>query len=260
MPIDDLLVAWGRRSLSGRLAAPAVLLQGWSVTFRTGDAVEGEFGSQGDVMQEERALPVGALTLRVRAARPVPLAQPDASVDKYAGLEETYLAHGADVYWHVNRMIGDEVDAEDLTLAAFEKALRAWERRPPEEGIRPWLFRIATNCGLDELRRRKRLRWQPWDAFIKLFHHTQVAPDDPVEEVLRDERADLVHAALASLSPRHRAALLMRVLGELSNVEVARALDTSPGGAKMVLFRARECLRSAYVELGGELPDGDANL
>lgn len=198
-----------------------------------------------------------ALGLPAGAAITAPAARPGAGVAKYAGFEEAYLAHGADVYHHVRRMIGDAADAEDLTLSAFEKALRAWERRPAEEGIRPWLFRIATNCCLDDLRRRKRIRWQPWDAFTKLFHPSQVAPDDPEEDVLRNERAELVEAALAKLSPRHRSALLTRVLGGFSTDEVASALDTSPGGAKMSLFRARDSLRSAYVELGGELPDGD---
>lgn len=153
-------------------------------------------------------------------------------------------------------MIGNETDAEDLTVTVFEKALRAWERRPPENELRPWLFRIATNCCLDELRKRQRVQWRPWEAFVNLFHPSQVAPDDPEKEVLRHEKADLVQAALAKLSPRDRAALVMRECYGLSNEEVGKALGTTRDGAKMTLFRAREKLRNAYLQIGGEPPIG----
>ncbi len=154
-------------------------------------------------------------------------------------------------------MVLDETDAEDLTVTVFEKALRAWDRRPAVEAeLRPWLFRIATNSCLDELRKRQRVQWRPWEAFISLFHPSQVAPDDPEREVIRNERADLVQAALNKLSPRDRAALVMRECYGLSNEEVGKALGTTRDGAKMTLFRARERLRSAYLQIGGEPPEG----
>jgi len=175
----------------------------------------------------------------------------------YAGFAEAYDAHRTDIYSYVRRMIGDEADAEDLTVAAFEKALRAWERRPPDAELRPWLFRIATNTTVDELRRRKLIQWRPWDAIVSLFHPSQVASEDPEEETLRHERAALVRAALARLSPRDRAALVMRECNELPVDEIARALGITRGAAKVALFRARERLRSAYLLVGGDLPSGE---
>lgn len=183
--------------------------------------------------------------------------QCDAGTAGHVGFEEMFLAHRAAIYGHVLRMLSGEGDAEDLTVAVFEKALRAWERRPPEDEMRPWLFRIATNSCLDELRRRKRIQWRPWDALADFFQSSQRAPDDPEREVLQKERADLLHSALAQLSPRDRAALIMRECYGLSNEEVGQALGTSRDGAKMALFRAREKLRSMYLQLGGE-PPGNA--
>lgn len=191
-----------------------------------------------------------------RSTRLSPTDQRDTDEAKHAGFEEAYLAHRAAIYGHVRRMVLDEVDAEDLTVTVFEKALRAWERRPPEGELRPWLFRIATNACLDELRKRQRIQWRPWDVFISLFHPSQVAPDDPEREVLRHEKADLMHSALARLSPRDRAALVMRECYGLSNDEVGHALGTTRDGAKMTLFRARERLRSIYLQMGGEPPEG----
>ncbi len=171
-----------------------------------------------------------------------------------ADFATVYDTHRAAIYAYVRRLLANDADAEDLTLVAFEKALRAWENRPPADEIRPWLFRIATNACLDELRRRQRIQWQPWSAFLRLFHPSQVAPDNPEEEALRREKVGLVRAALARLSPRDRAALILREYQGLPVDDVGRALGISRGAAKITLFRARERLRAAYLQLGGELP------
>jgi RNA polymerase sigma-70 factor (ECF subfamily) len=175
---------------------------------------------------------------------------------RHAGFEEAYLTFRGPIYGYVRRMVSYETDAEDLTVVVFEKALKAWERRPPTEELRPWLFRIATNACLDELRRRKRIHFSPWETFIGLFHPSQVAPDNPEREVLRREKGDLVRAALDGLSPRYRAALVMRECQGLSHDEIGEALGTSRDGAKMTLFRAREQMRSVYLQMGGEAPEG----
>lgn len=176
------------------------------------------------------------------------------AADGYADFTVVYNTHRTAIYSYVRRLVANEADAEDLTVTAFEKALRAWERRPPVAEMRPWLFRIATNACLDELRRRKRVQWQPWSKFTSLFHPSQVATDDPEGEVLRREKAGVVRSALALLSPRDRAALILREYQGLPVDDIGRALGISRGAAKITLFRARERLRSAYLQLGGELP------
>ena len=178
----------------------------------------------------------------------------EATADGHPGFAAAYAAHGAAVYNYVLRMVANEADAEDLTLAAFEKALRAWRRRPPDGQLRAWLLRIATNTCLDELRRRQRAQWRPWHVVAGLFHRHQVAPDNPEEEVLRRETAALVQRALAQLSPRDRAALLLRESHGLSVQEVGQVLGISTTAAKVALYRARERLRAAYLRVGGEFP------
>lgn len=174
---------------------------------------------------------------------------------EYAGFEEAYSAHSSAIHNYALRMLGRPEDAEDLTVIVFEKALRAWGRRPVNTELRPWLFRIATNAAIDELRRRKLIQWRPWETFVGLFHPSQVAPDNPERDVLRGETVSLVRAALAELSPRDRAALVLREHQGLSVEEIATALGISHGAAKVALFRARERLREAYLKLGGDAPD-----
>lgn len=158
-------------------------------------------------------------------------------------------------------MVANEPDAEDLTVSAFEKALKAWDRRPArEEEIRPWLFRIATNCSIDELRRRQRIQWRPWDPVVNLFHRNQVAKDDPEAEVLRQETVTLMRSALAQLPPHYRAALLLRESQGMSAEEVGLALGISRDAAKVTMYRAREKLRSIYLRLGGEPPNRNGNV
>lgn len=182
-------------------------------------------------------------------------AERDSARDDFAA---AYMTHRSAIYAYVRRMIANEADAEDLTVVAFEKALRAWANHPPENELRPWLFRIATNTCLDELRRRQRVRWQPWETFVGLFHPSQVAPDDPERETLRNESTIQVRAALDKLAPRDRAALILREYQGLSVEEVARAIGITPATAKVVLFRARERLRAAYLSLDGR-PGSSAN-
>ena len=173
-----------------------------------------------------------------------------------AGFDEVYLAHRTAIYGYVRRMVRSEEDAEDLTVLTFEKALKAWGRRPPDGEMRPWLFRIATNSCLDELRRRQRIQWRPWETFASIFHPSQIAPDNPEAEVIRNESGSLVRAALDSLPPRDRAALVLREYQGMSVEEVGRALNISTDAAKTALFRARERLRVAYTRMGGEAPEG----
>lgn len=171
------------------------------------------------------------------------------------------MAHRTAIYGYVLRMVANESDAEDLTVTAFEKALKAWDRRPAKvEEVRPWLFRIATNCCIDELRRRQRIQWRPWAPLVSLFHRNQVARDDPEAEVLRQETVALMQLALAKLPPHYRAALLMRESQGMSAEEVGRAMGISRDAAKVTLFRARERLRSIYLQLGGEPPSRNGKV
>src|ERR687883_619427 len=117
-------------------------------------------------------------------------------------VEDAFATHYLAVFRQVQRLMRDPDDSYDLTLTAWEKAQRAWDRRPslaPE--IKPWLFRIARNACVDELRRRQLVRWEPLDApgggapgEPPAASATLLTSDshDPEGEALRSERADLI--------------------------------------------------------------------
>ena len=80
-------------------------------------------------------------------------------------VEDAFTTHYSAVFRQVQRLMRDPDDSYDLTLTAWEKAQRAWDRRPLVAlEIKPWLFRIARNACVDELRRRQLVRWEPLEG------------------------------------------------------------------------------------------------
>src|ERR1700716_2282069 len=124
-------------------------------------------------------------------------------------VEDAFATHYSAVFRQVQRLMHDPDDSYDLTLTAWEKAHRAWDRRPMVAlEIKPWLFRIARNACVDELRRRQLVRWEPLEGTRKnqsgegaIAPASLLASDthDPEREALRGERADLVRQALRRL-------------------------------------------------------------
>jgi RNA polymerase sigma-70 factor (ECF subfamily) len=176
-------------------------------------------------------------------------------------VEDAFATHFPAVFRQVQRLMRDPDDTYDLTLTAWEKAQRAWERRPHVAvEIKPWLFRIARNACVDELRRRQLVRWEPLEGTHPGAVENAVAPasllssdsHDPEREVLRSERADLVRRALRRLPTRYRTCLLMREAEGLSCEEIGSRLHLSSGAVRTTLCRARQRLRMEYVALGGE--------
>jgi len=187
-----------------------------------------------------------------------------APVRDVVAVEEAFTTHYSAVFRQVQRLMRDPDDSYDLTLTAWEKAQRAWDRRPAVAvEIKPWLFRIARNACVDELRRRQLVRWEPLEGTrgsMRDNGETPIAPaallssdtNDPEREALRSERAELVRRALRRLPARYRTCLLMREAEGLSCEEIGVRLQLSSGAVRTTLCRARQRLKVEYLALGGE--------
>jgi RNA polymerase sigma-70 factor, ECF subfamily len=175
-------------------------------------------------------------------------------------VEDAFIEHYPAVFRQVQRLMRDPDDSYDLTLTAWEKAQRAWERRPiVAVEVKPWLFRIARNACVDELRRRQLVRWEPLERERGGEETSQGRAallssdrDDPEREALRSERVALVRQALGRLPTRYRTCLLLRETEGLSCEEIGVQLGLSSGAVRTTLCRARQRLRAEYVALGGE--------
>jgi RNA polymerase sigma factor (sigma-70 family) len=148
-----------------------------------------------------------------------------------------------DVHAYAVSLLGDRSAAEDVTAFAFERLYRSRSRLDRRRGTpRAWLFAIARNAALDELRRRRR---QP-NLNLEADRSDDPSSEEAFEHV---ERRATVRHALASLPLRERELVLLKFHGQLSNGELARVLDISESNAGTRLHRALARLREQCLEL-----------
>jgi RNA polymerase sigma-70 factor (ECF subfamily) len=180
-------------------------------------------------------------------SEPLPLGARDVE-DLFSKL---YTQYEQAIYAYVYRMLGDPEDARDFTQDAFVKAYRKLPDTLAKGNFQPqaWLYRIATNVCLDELRHRKLLKWQPWETFVSLFHPSQVARDNPERDAMQLETRSEVATVLEQLSPRYRAALMLREYHGLGYEEISAIMGTSRTAVKTLLLRARESFRLHYAKM-----------
>jgi RNA polymerase sigma-70 factor, ECF subfamily len=154
--------------------------------------------------------------------------------------EALYRASRDDVYAYVSTMLRDPAAAEDITALAFERAYRrrrTFDRRRGDE--RAWVFGIARNAALDELRRRRRTATLVTDA---AEDSVEADEGDGAEVALR---RTAVQAALAQLPAREREIVALKFHAGMSNAELARVLGVSESNAGTLLYRTMEKLRKA---------------
>jgi RNA polymerase sigma-70 factor (ECF subfamily) len=167
------------------------------------------------------------------------LAMPLPAATERAGFrfEDLYRSSRDDVYVYVATLLGDRSAAEDVTALAFERAYRKRGSFRRDRGSpRAWLFGIARNAALDELRRRRRLAPLTGDP-------VDAAPGHELDGVEQALRRVAVRGALAKLGGRERELIALRFHAGLSNAEIGKVLATSETNAGTMLHRAIGALR-----------------
>lgn len=162
--------------------------------------------------------------------------EPQTSLERFEAL---YRATRDDVYAYVATLLGDRAAAEDVTALAFERAYRrraTFDRRRGEE--RGWLFGIARNAALDELRRRRRVA----SLVTEPGTEDEMKVDDGAEVSLR---RTAVRTALGALPAREREIVALKFHAGLRNTEIAGVLGVSESAAGTLLYRAMQKLREA---------------
>ena len=143
-------------------------------------------------------------------------------------------------------LVRDPEEARDLCQEAFLRAYRSLAGFDGEARFFTWLYRIAYNLAVDSHRRRRRAGVVPLDA----VGGEEVIEDDRAEDEAfrkidgQQQRARIL-AALATLSPAHRAAITLREIEGLSYREIAEAVGCSIGTVMSRLFHARRRLARA---------------
>jgi RNA polymerase sigma-70 factor (ECF subfamily) len=153
---------------------------------------------------------------------------------------------------YLNMMVGNYDVAADLAQETFLRVYRNIRRYSNIYQFSTWLYRIATNLAIDEMRYRKR-RGQVfynnvWDSSrTNESERPEMQISDvrrgPRDEFLRKESSQLLGDAIRSLPEKYRTAFIMKEIQELPYETIAQVLKCSPGTIKSRLHRARELLQ-----------------
>ncbi|MCB0794566.1 MAG: sigma-70 family RNA polymerase sigma factor [Flavobacteriales bacterium] len=152
------------------------------------------------------------------------------------------------IYFMLLKMINNKDDAEDLTIEAFGKAFNRLHQYTPNYAFSTWLFKIASNNCIDWIRKQKKKKLLSIDNPIGTDDGDEMTIEirsqgpDPVDVVIKDEKAEIMREVVDKLKPRYRTLIELRYYKEYSYEEIATELDLPLGTVKAQLFRAREFL------------------
>jgi RNA polymerase sigma-70 factor (ECF subfamily) len=152
-------------------------------------------------------------------------------------LERLLELHHDRVYAVCRRMAGNDADARDATQEALLAIVRGLPKFDGRAALGTWVYRVATNACLDELRRRSR-RPDPVDHRERVEARTAGTPGH--DQQLVDRLA--IDEALAALPDEFRAAVVLRDVGGLDYAEIAEVLAIPPGTVRSRIARGRAAL------------------
>ena len=165
-----------------------------------------------------------------------------------AEFEVLVRRHQGAIYSFILRMVRDPEEAMDLCQEVFLKVFSSLERFDPQFRFTTWLYRIASNTAIDEIRRRRTGAVFSLDAPVTdESGPREVAGDEPRpdEMLAARETKGRLEEALKELPDGYREVLLLRHQGERRYDEIARITGLPIGTVKNRIFRAREMLRRA---------------
>jgi RNA polymerase sigma-70 factor (ECF subfamily) len=157
-------------------------------------------------------------------------------------IEQLFALHHGEIYAYIYRMVRDADVAADFAQDTFIKAYKAQDSLEDRAKARAWLYQIAHRIVLDEMRRRRIVRFLPWTGESR-----GAAPS--AEHLAMEMRlSGPLARALARIPERQRTALLLAEVNDLTGLELADTLGVSHVAARALLTRARESLRVALAD------------
>ena len=178
-------------------------------------------------------------------ARLVTRREDSAREAEFARLFEEYSTA---IYNYVLRMVGDHDRAADVTQDTFIKAYRKLDTVAEATSTRSWLYRIATNTAIDDMRRRRMVTFMDDDSPV--FANRADDRPGPEAQVLASTLDDRVQRALLTLRANHRQCLLLSDLEDMSAQQIGEVMGLSYAAVRTLLCRARGEMRRALAAEG----------
>lgn len=188
------------------------------------------------------------MNIRKDRAQSLEAARYDSDLEAFEACFEQYWTS---IYRLLARILSDPAEAEDLALETFYRLYRKHPNPAKDLNVRGWLYRVATNLGLQSIR-----------AFKRREHYEQTAgkyaldesPESrPAEILAAQEERRLVRTVLGSMNARQSQLLVMRHSG-MAYKDIAAALNLSPTSIGPLLLRAEREFEKRYRALTQEEP------
>jgi RNA polymerase sigma-70 factor, ECF subfamily len=145
-------------------------------------------------------------------------------------------------------MLCNSEDAADVTQETFLRLHRSLDSFRGDASFSTWLYRVAVNLCITELRRRGRQKFQFLEdvAHNEDAHLTEEPGPHPDEAIQQAEERRVVHKVLQTLPPDYRAIMVLRHFQQLAYEEIAEVLGLSLSQVKTRLFRARKMFKDRF--------------
>jgi RNA polymerase sigma-70 factor (ECF subfamily) len=245
------------------IAIPGIL-QAWpgtSATIEITTRSANENGSAANVSRAERASQI-----RERAYTSMTMNKSTDSSDINTALYSSdvdvldfgmlYEKFKRPVHSYIYRLLGSHEDADDLTQEVFTRAYVAWNDLYDRDNLSSWLYRIATNLCIDQLRRRKRISW--WPLVRRSNTGEQLGSDEEISYLPSDsggipEIAEREHIrlALANIPADYAIVLVLSAAQGVPYQEIGKIVGISPNAAATRISRAKRLFAEQYQRLSG---------
>ena len=160
------------------------------------------------------------------------------------------------VHSYIYRLLDSHDDADDLTQEVFMRAYVAWNDLYDRDNLSSWLYRIATNLCIDQLRRRKRISW--WPLVRRNHTDEQLNGDEELSYLPSDtggipEIAEREHIllALANIPADYAIVLVLSAAQGVPYQEIGEIVGISPNAAATRISRAKRLFAEQYQRLSG---------
>ncbi len=171
-----------------------------------------------------------------------------------AAFRELVEQYKKKVFFLALDMVGNPVDAEDVSQDVFLKIYRSFGTFKRDAKLGSWIYRIAYNACIDHLRKRQATPDAVEDEILESRLHAQpampVSPSPALDPVASTESGllqDKINRALEKVSPQEKAVFLLRHYEDYMLKDIAKTLNLSIGSVKSYLFRA---VKKLQRELG----------
>jgi RNA polymerase sigma-70 factor, ECF subfamily len=171
-----------------------------------------------------------------------------ARADRDPGFERLFAEYSQPIYLYVLRMVGGDPDrAADIAQDTFIKAYRKLGSLTDATSTRAWIYRIATNTAIDDMRRRRFVtRMDPDEPGHDRPDH-RPGPEDQVIGAAIDER---IQRALSRLRPNHRQCLILSDIEDMGAQQIGEVMGISYAATRTLLCRARGEMRHELAKEG----------